>query len=174
MFFTFFVFFIILQRLSELFIARQNERWMKERGAKEFGQEHYKWIVLLHISFFVALVSEVLIKTKPIHSQWPALLFLFFILQLARVWVISSLGKYWNTKIIILPGANVVKKGPFKWMKHPNYVIVTFELLIIPIIFQAYMTAIIFFILNQMILFVRIRTEERALRAYTNYHRQFT
>lgn len=165
--------FVILQRIVELFFAKRNERWMKARGAKEYGQDHYKAMVLIHTLFFLSLITEVLLLKKTVSSLWPTFIFLFIAAQMARIWVITSLGKYWNTKIIVLPGIEVVAKGPFKYVKHPNYLIVTIELLVIPLLFGAYVTAIVFFILNQIILRVRIPVEEKALRENTNYGNHF-
>jgi methyltransferase len=91
-------------------------------------------------------------------------LFLLFLLtQIARIWCIWSLGKYWNTKIIVLPGSPLVKKGPYKYVKHPNYIVVGAELFIIPLLFGAYITAVIFPILHILLLRVRIPCEEKAL-----------
>lgn len=173
MVFIIFLAFLIFQRVVELFIANSNERWMKEQGAKEYGQNHYRFMVLIHVGFFISLIVEIFIMNRSLHPYWPLLLIFFIIVQIGRVWVISSLGKYWNTKIIVLPGAEVVKKGPFKYMRHPNYFIVTIELLVIPLLFQAYVTACVFFILNQVILMVRIPLEERALKENTDYDTYF-
>ena len=173
MFFILLVLFIIIQRIVELTIARKNEKWMKEQGAIEYGKNHYKWMVLVHVGFFISLMIEVIVFQKKMIAIWPFLLSVFFLLQIARVWVIASLGKFWNTKIIVLPGANIVTKGPYKYIKHPNYFIVTLELLVIPIMFQAYVTALCFLIFNQIILSIRISAEEKALREQTNYSYQF-
>ncbi|RST73621.1 hypothetical protein D4T97_012095 [Siminovitchia acidinfaciens] len=169
MFLTIFLTVVILQRLFELVLARRNERWMKERGGKEYGEKHYTFMVLLHIGFFITLIIEINIFNRTISPYWVMLLFVFLLAQAARVWVILTLGKYWNTKIIVLPGAKSVNKGPFKYIKHPNYLIVTTELILIPLIFQAYLTMVIFFILNRLILAVRIPAEEKALREHTDY-----
>ena len=173
MFFLIFLVFIICQRVAELLMAKSNERWMKERGAKEYGRDHYRFMVLIHVGFFLFLIAATLLTSRPLNPYWPFLLILFIIVQLARVWVISSLGRFWNTKIIVLPGAKMVKKGPFKYMKHPNYLIVTIELLVIPLLFQAYVTASVFFILNHVILMVRIPMEEKALKENTDYDAYF-
>ena len=90
-----------------------------------------------------------------------------------RVWCLTALGPFWNTKIIILPGANVVKKGPYVWMRHPNYAVVCTEILLLPLMFQAYFTAVIFTLLNIAMLRVRIPMEENALREETNYSVKF-
>ena len=141
---------------------------MRAQGAYEVGAAHYPWMILLHTSFFVSLFIEVLYvkaTVTPIYS----LLVVFIFLQLFRVWCLVSLGMYWNTKIIILPGANVVVKGPYAFIRHPNYLVVCLELLVLPLLFQAYFTAIVFTILNLLMLSVRIPAEEKALKAATNY-----
>ncbi|WP_349305498.1 isoprenylcysteine carboxylmethyltransferase family protein [Bacillus sp. FJAT-50079] len=171
--FTFFVLFIMAQRFIELRIAKSNERWMKKQGGIEYGIKHYPYMVLLHLCFFLSLIAEVFYFHRMWSPYWMILLLIFIITQCIRIWVITTLGKYWNTKIIVLPGAHIVKTGPFKYVKHPNYIIVTIELLVIPLLCQAYITAIIFFLLNQWILAVRIAAEEKALREHTNYGEQF-
>lgn len=173
MFLVIFLFVLVIQRLLELFIAKRNEKWMLAKGAIEYGKEHYKYMVLLHSSFFVAIIMETLLLHKQLNDNWVVLLIIFIIVQLGRIWVISSLGKYWNTKIIVLPNIRVITKGPFKYIKHPNYLIVTIELLVIPLIFNSYITAITFFFLNQLMLFIRIPIEERALKENTDYIKHF-
>jgi len=161
----FIVFAIIcLQRIVELRIAKVNEHYMKERGAIEFGQSHYPFIVLLHVSFLCSLFIEHYVKNASLSPLWILLLGFFLLLQIGRVWAIKSLGHFWNTKIIVLPDANIVKKGPYKWLPHPNYLIVALEIAVIPLIFQAYYTAIIFTILNLVMMLVRIPAEEAALK----------
>lgn len=154
--------FLIVQRFVELCWAKRNERWMKERGAKEFGQHHYKYIVCMHSLFFVSLLLEGMRKRQS--PLWPFLFKIFIVLQLFRLWIIVSLGRYWNTKIIVLPKAKRVQKGLYRWFRHPNYFVVSLELIMIPLMFQAYWTAIIFTICNAYLLSIRIRVEERALR----------
>ncbi|WP_110112312.1 isoprenylcysteine carboxylmethyltransferase family protein [Bacillus sp. CGMCC 1.16541] len=170
---------LAIQRMMELFIAKRNEKWMKKQGAIEVGQTHYKWIVIVHMCFFLSLFIEVQWFQKVVSNWWVWLTLLFVIVQAARVWAISSLGKYWNTKIIILPEADVVLKGPYKFIKHPNYVIVAIEFIVIPLLFHAHITMILFSVLNVAILSVRIPSEEKALKLFTNYetstqqHRRF-
>ncbi|MCQ5365396.1 hypothetical protein NOW01_10420 [Anoxybacillus salavatliensis] len=155
-------FFLIVQRFVELYWAKRNERWMKERGAKEFGQNHYKYIVCMHCLFFVSLLLEG-IRKRP-SRLWSVLFNIFVVLQLFRLWIIASLERYWNTKIIVLPKAERVQRGPYRWFRHPNYLVVVLEFLVIPLMFQAYWTAVIFTICNAYLLSVRIRVEEQALR----------
>jgi methyltransferase len=160
---------LVLQRIVELRIAKKNERWMKDKGAYEVGRSHYKYIVALHVLFFISLFIEVQIGRRDLASWW-FIPFVFFIMaQCLRVWSILSLGRFWNTRILILPGTNVVTKGPYRFMRHPNYFIVITEILVVPLIFQAYFTAILFTLLNAMLLSVRIPIEERALMEATNY-----
>ncbi|AIE60481.1 isoprenylcysteine carboxyl methyltransferase family protein [Bacillus methanolicus] len=171
--FWLFISVIIIQRLLELIVAKQNEKWMKSQGAVEFGQKHYPVIVIVHLLFFFVLITEVQYFHKDISPLWPLLLFAFLAAQAIRIWALLSLGRYWNTKILVLPGASVVKKGPYKFLKHPNYCVVALEFVIIPIMFQAYFTAIIFSLLNILVLSIRIPVEERALKKFTEYEISF-
>ncbi|MCJ8006623.1 isoprenylcysteine carboxyl methyltransferase family protein [Lederbergia wuyishanensis] len=173
MFFLILLLIVIAQRLIELRIAKRNEEWMLQHGAKEYGQNHYFFMVLMHAGFFISLIMEYFFRNHALNAFWPVFLLIFIVAQIARIWVITSLGKYWNTKIIVLPGIKVVKKGPFKYVKHPNYIIVTIELFVIPMIFNLYITATLFLILNQIILKVRIPIEEKALSENTDYTERF-
>lgn len=164
---------VIIQRLVEVFIAKRNEKRLLAQGAYEVGASHYPYMLTLHTSFFICLIGEVLFFERSFSSLLPLLLFLFLLVQGLRVWCLASLGQFWNTKIIILPGANVVKKGPYRFMRHPNYTIVCLEILLLPLMFQAYFTAIVFTLLNIAMLLVRIPTEERALIEATNYQIEF-
>ncbi|MBO9128192.1 hypothetical protein J7Q84_00585 [Bacillus sp. 165] len=171
--FFLFIGFIILQRMIEMFIAKRNERWTRERGAIEFGQRHYKYIVLLHICFLVSTVWEVMVFHKQLSLIWPYLLTGFVAAQFLRVWAIASLGYYWNTKILVVPKADIVQKGPYRLMRHPNYLVVMVEFFVIPFMFKAYITACLFSVLNIIILSVRIKEEEKALASRTNYGEVF-
>ena len=164
---------VIIQRLAELWIARRNENWIIKQGGFEIGGNHYKYIVGMHTLFFISLIGEVVYFDRNLSTWWWIPFSFFVAAQFLRVWSISSLGYFWNTKIMILPGADVVAKGPYKFMRHPNYVIVATEILVLPLIFQAYATAVIFTILNIAILSVRIRIEEWALSESTNYEEHF-
>ena len=155
-----FVGLVIVERFVELKIASRNETWMKERGAVEKGKGHYKLFVALHIAFFVSLFIEL----QGIEVTFHPVFFTFFMLaQLVRIWCITALGKFWNTKIIVLPNVAIIKKGPYKYMKHPNYVIVFIELFVLPAMFGAFMTASLFPLLHMLLLAVRIPIEEKAL-----------
>jgi methyltransferase len=169
MFFYVMLAVIIMQRLLELVIAKRNEKQMLKQGAIEIGSSHYKWIVLMHSLFFVSLASEVLLMRKQLSSIWAFLFTAFIMIQIGRVWVMTSLGRFWNTKIIVLPEAEVILKGPYKFLKHPNYVIVALEFLVIPLFFEAYITMVLFSLLNLFVLSIRIPIEEKALCAFTDY-----
>ena len=165
--------FIIIQRILELLVARNNEKWIKSKGGYEVGANHYPYMVAIHIGFFISLIIEFMVFKQAVSRFWLLLFVIFISLQIMRVWVIASLGRFWNTKILVLPGAHVVKKGPFHFIRHPNYVVVTSEIIIIPLMFEAYFTAIVFTLLNIVILSVRIPKEEAALREVTDYKEVF-
>jgi methyltransferase len=159
MYFIIFILFVITQRLSELYIARGNEKWLRSQGAVEYGKEHYPFIVALHTLFIISIIVEYILRgNTPIDFVF---LILFALLLLFKFWALSSLGKYWNTKIFRVPGAGPVKKGPYKLFKHPNYFIVVCEIAIIPMVFHLYYTAIIFTVLNAIMLTVRIKVENK-------------
>ncbi len=164
---------VICQRIIEVIIANKNAEWIKEQGGYEVGKNHYKYLVLLHTLFFLSLIVEVTVH-RPTFVAWAIIpFFIFLIAQLGRVWALSSLGEFWNTRIMVLPGAKVIAKGPYRFIRHPNYVIVTTEIAMLPLIFQAYWTLITFTIINAIVLSVRIRTEEKALKEATNYEEVF-
>lgn len=173
MFFILFVSIVILQRMIEVIIAKRNEKRMLAAGAYEAGAAHYPFMIALHVVFFVSLITEVFLLGQAISPWFEWLFVLFFFVQVLRVWCLASLGPFWNTKIIILPGANVVKKGPYHLFRHPNYLVVCIEILLLPLMFQAYFTAICFTILNFAMLAIRIPTEEKALMEATNYSKEF-
>ncbi len=173
MIFIFIISLVIMQRVIELMIAKKNESYMLAKGAYEVGGEHYPFMIALHVAFFVSLLIEVLFFQNTLSTFFPILFIFFLIVQCIRIWCLATLGKFWNTKIIILPGANVVKKGPYKLFRHPNYFVVCTEILILPLMFNAYFTAITFTLLNIAMLAVRIPVEENALMEETNYTEQF-
>lgn len=162
MVFAVFVGFLILLRLGELLLACRNERWLLQHGAVEYGMRHYRYIVMLHVFFFISLITEYVFTSTGYYSI--PLLVLYFLLLAFKAWVIFSLGRFWNTKILHISGYPLVKKGPYKFMKHPNYLIVIAEIALIPLIFHLYITAIVFTLLNALMLYVRIREENRVLQ----------
>ncbi len=164
MFFWIIIFFVIFQRLTELIIAKRNAKWLLSRGAVEYGKEHYKFIVALHVCFFLSMIIEHHFRGDgDLNLINYSFLLIFILLQFLRVWIISSLGPYWNTRIYRIPGEKLVNRGPYKFIKHPNYIVVAGEILFLPLIFNLYYTAIIFTVLNAFILYIRIKTENKAL-----------
>lgn len=161
---------VLVQRLFELRMARRNTLWMKERGGKEFGAGHYPLLVLIHALFFVSLSAEVFIFNRPLAWWWGIPFIVFIAAQGLRWWCIATLGRFWNTRIVVLPHSSIIRRGPYRWLRHPNYVVVMLELLVLPLIFRAYFTAITVSILNYFVLKTfRIPAEERALSAATDY-----
>ena len=161
MIFILFISFVILLRIGELLLSRRNERWLLQHGAVEYGNKHYPFIVTLHVLFIISLIFEYSIQQTASYSLF--FIVLYFVLIAFKVRVILSLGKFWNTKIYHIPNVPLLKKGPYKYSKHPNYLIVIAEITVIPLAFHLYYTAIIFTLLNSIILFVRIREENKAL-----------
>lgn len=159
--FIVFISFIILLRISELILSKSNEKWLLQNGAIEFGQHHYVYIVALHVFFIISLIIEY--STTQVRELNVYLLVTYFIILSLKAWVILSLGKFWNTKIFHIPSYPLIKKGPYNFIKHPNYLIVISEIAIIPLIFNLYYTAIIFTFLNSIMLYVRIKEENKAL-----------
>lgn len=161
---------VIVQRIMELRVAKRNERLARSRGAIEAGAGHYMAIVALHVLWFIGMIVEIVVLTRHISPFWPAFLLIFLLAQGLRYWAIRSLGVWWNTRILVLPGSTAVKSGPYRHMKHPNYVAVIIELFVLPALYGAYLTAITTSLINAVLLRIRIRDEEAALRKFTrNY-----
>lgn len=155
---------IILQRLTELSLSARNTKRAMSRGGVEHGREHYWMFVLLHSSWLLGFNIEWIIGSQVLPPTWPWLLGLAFLLQVARYSVIRSLGEAWNTRIITWPGMTVVRRGWYRHVRHPNYLIVALELAVIPMIFDCIVTAVLASTLNAaVLLLVRIPAEERAL-----------
>ena len=151
---------VTLQRLGELVLASRNTRRLLAQGATEHGARHYPLIVALHAAWLVGL--WVLGWNRPIDLFWLAI---FLVLQALRVWVISTLGGRWTTRIIVLPDAPRIRTGPFRFLSHPNYAVVSGEIAVLPLAFGLPRFAAVFFVLNLVVLTIRIRAESRALGA---------
>jgi methyltransferase len=149
---------VTLQRLGELSLSNRNTRRLLARGAHEVGAAHYPLIVAVHALWLAALWWFA--SGRPVDGFWLAL---FVLLQLTRVWVIATLGPRWTTRIVILPGAPLVSGGPYRFVKHPNYVVVAGEIAALPLAFGLWPVAALFTLLNAAILAIRIREEERSL-----------
>jgi len=160
--FIFFISFIILLRIGELILSRRNEIWLLQNGAIEYGQKHYPYIVALHVLFIVSLIIEYSTRQSASFSQF--FFVLYFLFLSFKAWVITSLGKFWNTKIYHIPEFPLIRNGVYKYIRHPNYGIVIAEIAIIPLVFHLYYTAIVFTVLNAIMLSVRIKEENKVLK----------
>ena len=151
--------FVAAQRSAELLYARTNTRRALAAGALEIAPGQHRWIVALHAAWLLAMLFFV-----P-HDRAPnaPLLGCYALLQLARIWTIASLGPYWTTRVITFPGRPLVRRGPYRFMRHPNYAIVACEIAILPLAFGAWQIAAVFSALNAVALFARIRVENAAL-----------
>lgn len=152
---------VTLQRLAELWLSRRNTRRLLAGGAVEIGAAHYPLLVALHTAW---LASLWLLVPPDAAIVWPALAG-FLLLQLARLWVLRHLGRFWTTRIINVPSAALVASGPYRWCRHPNYVVVAGEIALLPLAFGAWQIALAFSLLNVAVLAWRIRIEEGALAA---------
>jgi methyltransferase len=150
---------VVLQRAIELVYARRNTLALLKRGAIEAGRQHYVFFILLHASWLLAMA--IWIPPFAAVSWW--LLGVFALLQIARVWVVVSLGPYWTTRVLTLPGAPLVRRGPYRYVRHPNYIVVAAEIAVLPLAFGAVAIAIVFSVLNACLMLVRIRIENATL-----------
>lgn len=155
------VILVAAQRLLELRLSKRNERLVRARGAVERGQNHYPFMVALHSLWLVFTLVEGALRDTSFR-RLPLVVFL--LVQPLRYWAILSLGDNWNTRILVVPGEKPVSRGPYKYISHPNYVVVVAEILVFPLIFGARITALVFSFLNAILLSVRIKEEERALK----------
>ncbi|MGH6979738.1 MAG: isoprenylcysteine carboxyl methyltransferase family protein [Stellaceae bacterium] len=150
---------VVIQRLGELIYAARNTRALKARGAVEYGAGHYPLIVALHAAWLASLAVFVPWREAP-NWYW---LGMFVLLQAARVWAVASLGPHWTTRVIVLPGAPRVRRGPYRFVSHPNYCVVAAEIAVLPLAFGAWRIAVVFTLLNAAILAWRIRVDGGAL-----------
>jgi len=150
---------VALQRLAELVWARRNERRLRAEGAVEAGAGHYPLFVVLHAAWLAAILLLVPSETAPN----PGLLAAYLVVQGLRLWTMLSLGRFWTTRILTLPASPLVHRGPYRWLRHPNYVVVTAEVALLPLVFGAAGIAALFSLANLILLSVRIRAEDAAL-----------
>lgn len=158
---------VAAQRLLELLLARRNERLTCAKGAVERGRGHYPFIVALHVLWLVSTLVEGVLRGPELSPYWPVSLALFLLAQPLRYWAIFALGESWNTRILVVPGAKPVRRGPYTYLNHPNYVAVVVEILAFPLIFGAWVTALVFTALNAALLSVRIHEENKALAEFS-------
>lgn len=162
--FTVLILLVSVERILELIISKRNLRWSFDQGGIEHGRSHYKYMVTIHVGLLVGCLVEVWLTRPEIN---PLLSWTMFALAMAsqglRWWCISTLGKQWNTLVVIIPGLTLIKNGPYKWFKHPNYVAVVIEGLALPMVGFAWRTALIFTFLNIFVLTARLKIENKAL-----------
>jgi methyltransferase len=162
MFFVLFTYLIVL-RLGELFLAEGNRRWAMAQGGRESDRRQYHVIVAVHIVFYFSLWLEWRYWSHGWNALWPIWIGLLAAAQLVRFWAILALGRHWNTRIIVLPQMKLVTRGPYRFIRHPNYLAVIIELIAIPVLCGAYFTAVLFSLANACMLARRIPREEQAL-----------
>lgn len=153
-----FIAFLLAQRLTELAWARRNTARALSAGACEHGAAHYPLIVALHAAWLAAIAALGL--GQPVHPGWLAL---FGLLQVLRLWVLATLGRRWTTRIIVWPDRPLVRRGPYRWLAHPNYAVVVAEIPVAPMVLGLPWIAVLFSLLNAAVLAIRIRSENRAL-----------
>ncbi|WP_020141835.1 isoprenylcysteine carboxyl methyltransferase family protein [Terracoccus sp. 273MFTsu3.1] len=163
--FTGLVLLVGLERLAELVVSKRHAAWAFSRGGVERGQSHYPVMVVLHTGLLVGAVAEVWLADRPFV---PALAWVMLALAVAsqalRWWCITTLGNQWNTRVIVVPGLPLVRRGPYGVIPHPNYVAVVVEGFALPLVHTAWVTALVFTVANAALLTVRIRVENAALR----------
>jgi methyltransferase len=158
---------VAVERLIEMAVSRRNARRLSRRGAVEVGREHYPWMVALHGAFLIACPLEVILLERPFFPWlgWPMLTLVAATMGL-RYWVVATLGERWNTRVLYVPGAPLVRGGPFRWIRHPNYLAVVVELAALPLVHTAWLTALAFGLANALLLRRRLRVENDALERF--------
>ncbi|GAA3447364.1 isoprenylcysteine carboxyl methyltransferase family protein [Planomonospora venezuelensis] len=168
--YTALVLLIAAERLAELAVSRRNARWSLARGGTVSGRGHYPWMVALHTGLLAACLAEVHLAGRPFVPAlgWPMLV-LVAAAQALRWWCVITLGRQWNTQVIVVPGLPRVAGGPYRlsWLPHPNYVAVAVEGAALPLVHGAWITALVFTLCNAALMIVRIRCEDAALAALT-------
>ncbi len=159
---------VLVQRVTELRLAKRNEAWAREQGAREYGAGHYPLFFVLHGGWAIGWISEAALRGPTLAPGWWAWLGGFVIAEALRYWAIGTLGKRWNTRILVIAGLEPIRSGPYRFVRHPNYLAVAIELACIPMLFGAWITAVVASVLNAVILLgVRIPAENAALRAHS-------
>jgi len=164
--------FYALERLCELRLAARNRRAILARGGREFFPETYRELVLLHTLFFAALLSESYPWRVPLDLLTLTCLAALALLMALRYWCIATLGAHWNTRIVVLPGVAAIRRGPYRFLRHPNYLVVTLEFALLPLLCRAPATLLVFSLANLVVLRRRISFEEKALRECTDWGRE--
>lgn len=165
--------YLVSERLFELRLSRRHFLALAARGGREFSPETFPPMVALHTLFLLALLIESSPWRLPLTPGNSTLLALFILLQGARYWCIVSLGPCWNTRIVLIPGGAARREGPYRFLSHPNYLVVILEFALLPLLMSAPYTLALFFPANLLIIRQRIRLEEKALREFTDYNEKF-
>ena len=162
--YTLLVLAVGVERLLELVVARRNLRWAQERGGVEYGAGHFPLMVALHVGLLAGCLVEVWLLDPPWLPWlgWP-MLALVVLSQALRWWCIHTLGPRWNTRVVVVPGLPLVTGGPYRYLRHPNYVAVVMEGIALPLVHTAVITAVVFTALDAVLLRHRIGVEDRAL-----------
>ena len=154
--------FVTAQRLGELVYARSNEARLRRAGAVEIGAPHYPAIVALHALWLATLWAVG--WSRPLQWGWTAF---YIVLQFGRLWVLATLGRRWTTRVFVQPGEHLVARGPYRFVSHPNYLVVTLEIFVLPLALRLPWLSLLFGLLNVAVLAWRIRVEGRALAEFT-------
>lgn len=158
------------ERVVEITLSRRHAAWALARGGKAYGESHFFFMKLLHVGLFAGCAGEVVFFSRPfLPALAVPMLGLALAAQALRYWAVRTLGRYWNVRVIVVPGAPPVSSGPYGFVRHPNYLAVAIEGLAVPLIHTAWATALIFTVLNAVLLKKRIRCEEEALSAHGAY-----
>jgi len=159
-----FVLLVALERVAELVVSLRNARWSFAQGGVESGRRHYPFMVALHTGLLFGCLAEAAHRPFIPWLGWPMVV-VVLLSQGLRWWCIAVLGRQWNTRVIVVPGLRLVAGGPYRWIRHPNYVAVVAEGIALPLVHTAWVTALVFTVLNIPLLAIRIRTEETALNS---------
>ncbi len=156
---------VAAERVAELVVSRRHTRWAESQGGVEYGRGHYPVMAAVHAALLVGILAEVTLADRPFLPAlgWAAL-GLAVLAQALRWWCVRSLGRHWNTRVIVVPGTALVSRGPYRWFRHPNYAVVVVEGVALPLVHTAWTTALLFTLANAAVLAVRLRVENAALR----------
>lgn len=164
---------IAAERVVELVLSARNTAWARARGGLELGQGHFRVMTALHLAWFAGCALEVILLRRPLLPALAAPMVVVLVAaQALRYWAVATLGRRWNVRVVVVPGAPAVTGGPYALVRHPNYLAVVLEGFAVPLIHSAWITALGFTLLNALLLVVRIRCEERALSRHCDYGRR--
>ena len=169
-FYTAFLLFAALEMLWEVSLSRKNSTRLLDRGAIEIAPGILPVMTMLYLLLFAGSYAEYVLRPKHLHTSWILSFGLMFLAAKAlKIWAIASLGHYWTMRVLIVPESNVVTSGPYRWIRHPNYIAVTMEIAAIALVAKSYWTLTVVLLSFVIVLFLRVRSEEEALLRYTDY-----